>query len=159
MVLCPGGASMCYDISCEHSACVHNRALKLLEGSDLFQRFTSFCACRQQQPSLYCVFFFLFKCKIHIWCFNIDHSSLWQLILKCMKETQKNSKHFHEVKGKECHNAGELAVDRLAIVFTPLQENQFWSWRTWAGDRNSRGKGNKLFRKAKDQIKIIWRWA
>lgn len=31
---------------------------------------------------------------------------------------------------KEQHNAGELAVDRLAIVFIPLQENQFFSWRT-----------------------------
>lgn len=33
-------------------------------------------------------------------------------------------------KGKEWHDAADLAVDRLAIVFTLLKENQFFNWRT-----------------------------
>lgn len=87
--------------------------LKLLEGSDLFQRFTSFCACRQQQPSLYCIFCccsFLnvrYISDVSILITLVYGSPFWNVWRK-YKMKEYHGEHFHEAKGKEWHNKQSL---------------------------------------------------
>ena len=94
-------------------------------------------------------------CKIHSWCFStvllVAHSGRYEGTPKWGVHCNE---HFHAAKGKERHDAGELAVDRLAIVFIPLQENWFFSWRTSGLDRTPGSKGKSYSERLKTDQKL-----